>query len=56
MKIESAADTGGWKSGEKGLEIVWTRLPAVPTACLDWLVGCLGFNGPWLVVLGLTAL
>ena len=35
MEIEPAADTGGWKSGEKGLEIVWTRLPAVPTACLE---------------------
>ena len=35
MTIESAADTGGWKSGEKGLEIIWTRLPAVPTACLE---------------------
>ena len=35
MNVGSAVDTGGWKSGLKGLEIVWSRLPAVPTACLE---------------------
>ena len=35
MEIESAMETGGWAVGPSGLEIVWTRLPPVPKACIE---------------------
>ena len=35
MEIGTATDTGGWKLGRNGIEIVWSRLPAVPTACME---------------------
>lgn len=28
-------DTGGWEPGLNGLEAEWTRLPAVPKACME---------------------
>lgn len=35
MEVGLAVDTGGWQPGQKGLEAVWTRLPAVPKACVE---------------------
>ena len=35
MNVGTATDIGGWKPGPKGIEIVWSRLSVVPTACID---------------------
>ena len=35
MNVETAIDAGGWKPGPKGIEIVWSRLSDVPTACIE---------------------
>ena len=35
MNVGNVTDTGGWKLGPKGIEIVWSRLSAVPTACIE---------------------
>ena len=34
MDVGIATNTDGWKLGQNGIEIVWSRLSAVPTACM----------------------
>ena len=35
MDVGIATNTDGWKLGQNGIEIVWSRLSAVPTACME---------------------
>ena len=39
MNSVSPCVTGGWKNKPSGIEIVWTLLPSVPSACLE-LISC----------------
>ena len=41
MDMGSPFDTNGWIEGENGLSINWSRIPAVPKACIELVVcGC----------------
>ena len=35
MNVGTVTDTSGWKLGPKGVDVVWSRLSAVPTACIE---------------------
>ena len=39
MDIDVPDNSGGWKSGIAELDIVWSRLPPVPSACIE-LISC----------------
>ena len=36
----SPTATGAWRNGIDGLEVVWSRLPSVPDACIELICGC----------------
>ena len=41
MDVGIATNTDGWRLGQNGIEIVWSRLSAVPTACMELTIcGC----------------
>jgi len=41
MSIAPPTESSAWKNAPTGLEIVWSRLPPVPQACLELLIcGC----------------
>ena len=35
MDVGIATNTDGWKLGPTGIESVWSRMSAVPTACME---------------------